>query len=478
MNSLNIVELIENNPITRLTGTYQHKLLTKIKDNFTDNERQMFVASFYCFLNYDPKNDYVVDLDNVWKWLGFSSKQKAKDLLERVFIVNKDYKFLSPEDSKAKVLLNQEFRQKNHTRGGHNKETIILTIRTFKLFCLKAGTKKAEEIHEYYIKLEDLLQEVIHEESNELKLLLEQKNIELENIEKDKDKIREKTLLEQFPNNTQCVYYGTIENVSDKNEKLIKFGNSNHLKNRVIKHRDTYKNFCLVNAFKVENKLQIENAIKEHDFFIERMRNLTIKNNKYVELLNVDDISFIELDKTIKEIIKGIEYSPENYIKLLEDNKMLKKELEEKNKLTNNDLLLKVENDRLKIENLKLIKKYNKLYKKTNNICDDEEYEEKEIVKEEIENYGIIVNKLHKDFIKNKNGTYNINGVVFNKLYGTREEVWNGIAYKTTGYLIKKDLMINKLGKIVSRKKCIQETINKRFEKCGINKTNNIYVTI
>jgi hypothetical protein len=438
----------------------------------------MFVASFYCFLNYDPKNDYVVDLDNVWKWLGFSTKQKAKDLLERVFIINKDYKFSSPEDSEAKVLLNQAVRQKNHTRGGHNKETIILTIRTFKLFCLKAGTKKAEEIHEYYIKLEDLLQEVIHEESNELKLQLEQKNIELENREKDKDKIREKTLLEQFPNNTQCVYYGTIENVSDKNEKLIKFGNSNHLKNRVIKHRDTYKNFCLVNAFKVENKLQIENAIKEHDFFIERMRNLTIKNKKYVELLNVDDISFIELDKTIKEIIKSIEYSPENYIKLLEDNKMLKKELEEKNKLTNNDLLLKVENDRLKIENLKLIKKYNKLYKKTNNICDDEEYEEKEIVKEEIENYGIIVNKLHKDFIKNKNGTYNINGVVFNKLYGTREEVWNSIAYKTTGYLIKKDLMINKVGKIVSKKKCIQETINKRFEKCGINKTSDIYVTI
>ena len=30
---LNIVELIENNPVTRLSNTYQNKLITKIKTN-------------------------------------------------------------------------------------------------------------------------------------------------------------------------------------------------------------------------------------------------------------------------------------------------------------------------------------------------------------------------------------------------------------------------------------------------------------
>ena len=53
MASLNIVELIESNPITKLTNTYQNKLLMKIKDKFTDEEQQMFVASFYCFLKYN-----------------------------------------------------------------------------------------------------------------------------------------------------------------------------------------------------------------------------------------------------------------------------------------------------------------------------------------------------------------------------------------------------------------------------------------
>ena len=45
MSELNIVDLIENNPITRLTNTYQNKLLSKIKDNFDDTEQQLFIRT-------------------------------------------------------------------------------------------------------------------------------------------------------------------------------------------------------------------------------------------------------------------------------------------------------------------------------------------------------------------------------------------------------------------------------------------------
>ncbi len=37
--------------------------------------------------------------------------------------------------------------------GGHNKQIIHLNLRCFKKFCLKAGTSKANEIHEYFNKL-------------------------------------------------------------------------------------------------------------------------------------------------------------------------------------------------------------------------------------------------------------------------------------------------------------------------------------
>ena len=68
--NIDIVNLIENNPITKLNGIYQNKLIEKVKNNFNNYEQQLFVASFYCYLKYDNTNDYVIDLDDVWEWLG------------------------------------------------------------------------------------------------------------------------------------------------------------------------------------------------------------------------------------------------------------------------------------------------------------------------------------------------------------------------------------------------------------------------
>ena len=397
-------------------------------------------------------------MDNIWKWIGFSQKVKAKTLLEKNFKLDVDYK----------ILLCDQGKQHIHLHGGHNKETILLTIRTFKLFCLKAGTEKAAQIHEYYIKMEETLQEVIQEESDELKLQLENKDKELEKKDKEKDKIREKTLIEQFPNNAQCVYYGIIDNLSQSGEKLIKFGNSNNLKNRVVRHKDTYSNFRLVNAFKVENKLQIENAIKENQILNKRQRELTINNKKYIELLNIDGLSFTELDKIIQEIITSIEYTPENYEKLLNENTELKKKLSEDKEL-NELILLKIENQKLKIENIKLIKKYNTLIPKTKPIILDEDEDDAEGTEDlnNCKNYEESINEITNE---KKDAKNIINGKVYKTLIGTREEVYKEISYKTTGGLTKDDLLVNKNWKIVSKKKCILETQINRLEAVNLKK--------
>jgi hypothetical protein len=290
----------------------------------------------------------------------------------------------------------------------------MLNVDTFEKFCLKAGTKKADEIHDYYIRLQQTLLEVIHEESTALKLQLEQKTMELQHSENAKERIREKTLVEQFGNNTQCVYYGLIDNVGDKNEKLIKFGNSNNLKTRVASHKGTYKNFRLMNAFKVKNKLQIENAIKEHVLFIERLQTITIKNKKYIEILNADGLLLSTLDKTIKDIIVRIECTPENYTKIIEENKLLKKQLEE--------ITAKVV-----VEPPVLIKP--------------------------------------RAFTRNKDGGYTVDGNIYETLTGSRTDVFEGKSYKTTGGLTKSDLIINKYGKILSRNKSISGKIINRLDK-------------
>jgi hypothetical protein len=50
---------------------------------------------------------------------------------------------------------------------------------------------------------------------------------------------------------------------------------------------------------------------------------------------------------------------------------------------------------------------------------------------------------------------------------GSKAQVWHGTADKTAGGLTKKDLMKNKHGEIVSRKKHMTAKKEKRLEKFG-----------
>lgn len=53
------------------------------------------------------------------------------------------------------------------------------------------------------------------------------------------------------------------------------------------------------------------------------------------------------------------------------------------------------------------------------------------------------------------------------KTVGSRAEVFHGNAHHTSGKLSKKDLMKNKHGEIVSKKKHFQAKKDKRLEKAG-----------
>ena len=75
-----------------------------------------------------------------------------------------------------------------------------------------------------------------------------------------------------------------------------------------------------------------------------------------------------------------------------------------------------------------------------------------------------------KNIKRGKDGKYYIHDKVYTNLTGTREEVYNEIAYKTTGGLTKDDLVINKRGNLVSKKKCIQETKINRLEAFNLKK--------
>ena len=220
--------------------------------------------------------------------------------------------------------------------------------------------------------MEELLHQIVNEETDELKLQLKKKDnlilekeILLENKEKEKDnlilekekekdfllekllkekqKAVEKSILTQFPVNTECVYIGTIDNTNKENEKLIKFGHSNNLQLRLSNHRKDYNNFILIDAFRVQNKVEIENLIKNHEKIKKQIRTIEVDGKNKTEIICYDDTDFTidNLSKYIKDIINDKTYSIDNFNKLLkkyEDLEDENRELKEKNK--NNEKII------------------------------------------------------------------------------------------------------------------------------------------
>ena len=348
--SVDIVNLIEHNPITKLNGNYQSKLIEKVQKNFNNYEQQMFVSSFYCYLNYDNKNDYVIDLDNVWKWLGFQQKVNAKRLVEKHFIINKDYK----------ILLCQLAKQDNATHGGHNKEIFMLNVETFKKLCMKACTNKADEIHDYFIKLEHLLQEILLEESDELKqqlLEIEDKHTKEYNDKIEKQKVieREKILLKEYAI-AGAIFYVIKVKTLENGQYVVKIGESRRgVQERYKAHKAKYDECLLLDCFSVQKSKDFETFIKEHE---------NIKGSKVIDLpghetemelfLIGKNLSYSTLSNIINNNLKYFNNNDTNHLEL--EIEKLKLMMEMKN--TNNDnvliheLIKSVKNMSTKIDNL------------------------------------------------------------------------------------------------------------------------------
>lgn len=257
IDKIDIVSLIENNPINRLNIIYKNKFIERLKSKFNNFEQQLFLASFYCYLNYDKENDYVIELNNVWRWLGFSRIDHCKTVLEKHFIKDTDYKIVFPQ------LRENLTEIKN--QGGRPKETILLNIKTFKKLCLKSNTKKADEIHDYFIMLEELLQQILFEEAEEKQIQLEeqQKLIESQGNELEKKEIllkRKERQLKEMTKKTSLdyIYVAVNEGVSN----LSKIGITENIIKRNDNHLSSNPGFKYVFTYQSKNNKLIEACVK------------------------------------------------------------------------------------------------------------------------------------------------------------------------------------------------------------------------
>jgi len=343
---INIVKLIEENPNTKLYKPYQSKLINKLKNSFSTDEQQLFISSFYCYLNY-KSDDFVIDLDDIWSWLGYTKKDKAKDLLEKYFKVDIDYKKIFPD-------------AREYSQAGRPREKFMLNIKTFKKMCLKANTSKANEIHEYYIKLEETLHEVIDEESNELRLQLEMKDdesnelklqleIKDEVIQKKDEKINKLQRKSQVIKGKNVCYLCTAD--EKESEGIYTVGKTCNLQNRLNNYNDNKLfNFKIVYYISCKSTILMD-AIE--DILLAKLNKYKIISTRDVfQLPEGKDVSFftqyfdylkifcddIEEDLVLEE--RTEEELNELKYEIFEENKESKSEYNREYRLENHDEIL------------------------------------------------------------------------------------------------------------------------------------------
>ena len=139
--TINFNELVKNSD-TKLSLESQSKMIEFLKQEFTEEESQFYIASLFMYLHYHPTMDFPVNLEHVFKMIGFANKGNAMKTIKSNFTLNEDYK----------IALFHTEKRKNE--GGFNREDVMLNVDTMKHLFLIAKTPEGKKARKYFIKIE------------------------------------------------------------------------------------------------------------------------------------------------------------------------------------------------------------------------------------------------------------------------------------------------------------------------------------
>jgi hypothetical protein len=227
--------------------------------------------------------------------------------------------------------------------NGRPEEQILMTINTFKKFCMKANTQKADEIHDYYIKLEELLLETINEETEDLRnqlqkkdnqLLLKDNQLQIKNHElqnKDKQleykekqielnenqhkkelKLNKHEILINVLKTKDCVYLGEIT------QDLIKIGSSFEIDNRGDSLKRTFGKCIYLDVFECGEFRKVEKNILSHPEIVKNLHREKINGHLSKEVVKLsDEFNYNQLLAIVKECIEEVKkyiFTPEQLL--------------------------------------------------------------------------------------------------------------------------------------------------------------------
>jgi hypothetical protein len=390
--TINFTELVHNSKTQfDLSDEYECKMINKLNETFTKEQQKWYIANLYMYMHYHATNDFPINLENVYKMVGFTKKGNAKRTLENNFLQGIDYKIIK------KQLLPIEKLPKS---GGSGilQEDIMLNTNTFKKFCMIIKTKKADEIREYYLKLEDIHNEIIKEEFEKMKFLIQKEKENTQKLLKENDnknlltlKLNRHNIFMEKLKKKKSVYLADIGN------NFRKIGSTEDIDERYDGLLRTFGQCIFIDVFECENFREIET-----DILIDPVikKNLYRKpNHKSREVVELSDkFVYEELLQIVKKHVnkfnislslETLEIKKINFLTYLISNNYTLNDIEKLSKLDFNFSDME-----------KIIHKEIKQDEKEKEIKQDEKEKEKDEKKKPSEN--IVVNKEIKVKIENK----------------------------------------------------------------------------
>lgn len=221
-----------------------------------------FLDEFLGFYKLETLNtDFIIDLNKIAIWLD-TKKGKLKETLIKSYRKGIDY------------VIHKAKKEPNSGSGGATKENIYLTAEAFKKLCMLSRTKKGEEVRNYFLELENLINRyknyIIHELNSRIKTL--------ENNQKPIVDTKKGTIY-------------VIRATDNENDSLYKIGKTENLKKRAKQYNTgRADNIEILFHYEVNDIHTVEKCIK-----------LQMKKHQYRKYKEVYQINIDILKQVIKK---------------------------------------------------------------------------------------------------------------------------------------------------------------------------------
>lgn len=273
--------------------TIDNDLTDLLVQNFNTEDQKLFVQSFKMYLEHgDDDTKFVVSLDDIWEWLGFTRVNDLKRVLTKHFQENLHY-----------ILLCNLAKQNSNTenRGGHNKQLIMLNVNTFKKLCMKASTSRANDICDYYVKMENIMHRYMRHKLFETQKIQIQYQQQLDNNHNKIAMGRHNYLVKTY-RDKKAVYVMRMQSFAN-GSYVIKIGKTNNIKERLEKLTAEYKSKPVVtDIYESENPEKFETFLHRHSDIIKRKYTGVINDAK-----SSTECYLIKNDRDYKAVIAIME---------------------------------------------------------------------------------------------------------------------------------------------------------------------------